>query len=115
LRYFRDNLSIGSVGLEEEFVAEQATDTVDGTGAVAGTGTGDAPAYGAGSHLEHNPGRPISWVGTTITVIGFVIGGVAFPISNPGPNWVFFWIGAGVAIVGCFVLLFSKAMTTDWY
>jgi hypothetical protein len=63
----------------------------------------------------HNSGRPISWFGTVTVIIGFVIGGVAFPISDPGPNWVLFWIGAGVAIVGCLSLLFSKTMSTDWY
>ena len=60
----------------------------------------------------HNSGRPISWVGTTITIIGFIIGGAAF---FPNPEWILFWVGAGVAIVGCFILLFSKAFSTDWY
>jgi hypothetical protein len=103
--------------LEEEFVAEQATDTVEGTGAVSSTGAEGTVAHGtsAAAHLEHNPGRPISWVGTTTTVIGFVIGGIAFPISNPGPNWIVFWVGTAIALVGCFILLFSKTMTTDWY
>jgi hypothetical protein len=86
-------------------VAEQATGTVEGTG------TAGALAHGS-SHLEHNPGRPISWVGTIIVIIGFIIGGIAF---IPKPDWLIFWIGTGVAIVGCLVLLFSKAMTTDWY
>ena len=54
------------------------------------------------AHLAHNPGRPISWVGTSVVIVGFTIGGIAFPISNPGPNWVLFWVGAAVAIVGCF-------------
>jgi len=26
-----------------------------------------------------------------------------------------FWVGTGIAIVGCLILLFSKAMNTDWY
>jgi hypothetical protein len=116
LRYFRDSLSIDSVGFEEEFVAEQATDTVDGTtGAVAGTGAAGTVAHGTSAHSEHNPGRPISWTGTTITTIGFCIGGIAFPIANPAPNWVLFWVGTAVAVVGLFILLFSKAMSTDWY
>jgi hypothetical protein len=115
LRYFRDNLSIGSIGFEEEFVAEQATHTVDGTGAVASpdaTGTMEHGATPASGHFEHNPGRPISWIGTTIVVIGFIVGGIAFV---PKPNWILFWVGTAVAIIGCFVLLFSKAMSTDWY
>ena len=86
-------------------MAEQATGTVEGTG------TAGALAHGS-SHLEHDPGRPISWVGTIIVIIGFIIGGIAF---IPKPDWLIFWIGTGVAIVGCLILLFSKAMSTDWY
>jgi len=86
-------------------VAEQASGTVEGTG------TAGALAHGP-SHLEHNPGRPIAWVGTTVVTIGFIIGGIAF---IPKPDWLVFWIGTGVAIVGCLILLFSKAMSTDWY
>jgi len=67
---------------------------------------------GAPHASEHNPGRPISWTGTTIVIIGFIVGGVAFV---PTPNWILFWVGAGVAIIGCLVLAFSKAMNTDWY
>jgi hypothetical protein len=87
-------------------VAEQAT-----TGTVEGTGTTGALSHGDG-HFEHNSGRPISWVGTTVVIIGFIVGGVAFV---PEPNWIVFWVGAGIALVGCFILLFSKAMHTDWY
>jgi hypothetical protein len=86
-------------------VAEQATGTVEGTG------TAGALAHGS-SHMEHNSGRPISWVGTIVVIIGFIIGGIAF---IPKPDWLIFWIGTGVAIVGCLILLFSKAMSTDWY
>jgi hypothetical protein len=86
-------------------VAEQAA------GAVEHTGTAGAVAHGP-AHLEHNSGRPISWVGTTIVIIGFIIGGIAMV---PSPHWLFFWIGAGVAIIGCLILLFSRAMHTDWY
>ena len=86
-------------------MAEQATGTVEGTG------TAGALAHGS-SDLEHNPGRPISWVGTIVVIIGFTIGGIAFV---PKPDWLIFWIGTGVAIIGCLVLLFSKAMSTDWY
>jgi hypothetical protein len=105
LRYFRDNLSIGRLPVGGRVVAEQATDTV------AGTDTAGALAHGT-AHSGHNPGRPISWAGTTVVVIGFIIGGIAFV---PSPNWIVFWIGTAVAIVGCLILLFSKAMSTDWY
>ena len=67
---------------------------------------------GAPHAEEHNPGRPISWVGTSVVIIGFIIGGIAFV---PGPHWTIFWIGAGVAIVGCLTLLFAKTMNEDWY
>jgi hypothetical protein len=94
-------------------VAEQATDTVGGTGAVAGTGSAEpAVPHGGGEHLEHNPGRPISWVGTSVVIVGFVVGGVAFV---PSPNWVIVWVGTAITIVGLLVLAFSKAMNTDWY
>ena len=43
-------------------MAEQATGTVEGTG------TAGALAHGS-SHLEHNPGRPISWVGTVVVIL----------------------------------------------
>lgn len=96
-------------------MAEHAADTVTGAGAVAGTGAASTVPHGTAPHSDHNPGRPISWVGTSITIIGFVLGGIAFPISDPGPNWLVFWVGTAVALVGLFILLFSKAMSTDWY
>jgi hypothetical protein len=95
-------------------VAEQATDALEGTsGALASTGTGapDTMAHAAG-HLEHNPGKPMSWVGVAIVIVGFVIGGIAMV---PAPHWVIFWIGAGVAAIGCLTLLFTKTFSTDWY
>jgi hypothetical protein len=87
-------------------VAEQASD-VEVNAADAVTLLPGAP-HGE----QHNPGRPISWVGTSIVIIGFVIGGIAMV---PGPHWLIFWIGAGVAIIGCLVLLFAKTMSEDWY
>ena len=86
-------------------MAEQATGTVEGTG------TAGALEHGSG-HLEHNPGRPVSWVGTSVVIVGFIVGGIAMV---PAPHWVVFWVGAGIAIIGCLVLAFSKAMNTDWY
>lgn len=93
-------------------MADQATDTVDGASAATGTSAEPTVPHGTSPHSEHNPGRPISWVGTTIVVIGFIIGGVAFV---PGPNWILFWVGTAVAIIGCLILAFSKAMNEDWY
>jgi hypothetical protein len=87
-------------------VAEQASDTevsaVDAASLLPGT-----------PHEEgHHSGRPISWTGTSITIVGFIIGGIAMV---PDPHWTVFWIGAGVAIVGCLILLFAKTMSEDWY
>lgn len=96
-------------------MAEHAADTVTSAGAVAGTSAASAVPHGGAAHSEHNSGRPISWVGTILTIVGFVIGGVAFPISSSGPNWIVFWVGSAVALVGLFILLFSKTMSTDWY
>jgi len=86
-------------------VAEQATGTVEGTGTAGALAPGSA-------HSGHNSGRRISWAGTTVVTIGFIIGGVAF---IPSPNWLIFWVGTAVAIIGCLILAFSKAMSTDWY
>jgi hypothetical protein len=106
LGYFRDNLSIGKHRVGGKVVTEQTADTVV-----------DSPHETGGvAHLTHpeahNPGRPISWIGTSIVTVGFVIGGIGFV---PAPHWVIFWIGAGVAIIGLLVLAFSKAIDTDWY
>lgn len=96
-------------------MAEQATDTVGGAGDLENPDAGGTVAHGTATHLEHNPGRPISWAGTSITTVGFIIGGISFPISNPAPNWILFWLGAAIAIVGLLILLFSKTMSEDWY
>jgi hypothetical protein len=90
-------------------VAEQATEPV------MVEGPGGAPVPYDPAHLHHNSGRPISWVGTSITIVGFVIGGIAFPISNPAPNWILFWVGTVIAIFGILVLAVSRAIDTDWY
>jgi hypothetical protein len=93
-------------------VADQATGTVE-TGGATAAGT-VSPAQGAPhpQHLEHNPGRPVSWIGVTITVIGSIIGGVAFV---PHLTWWLFWTGVAVAVVGCLVLAAAKTFSTDWY
>jgi hypothetical protein len=87
-------------------VAEQATDNGEKTESTVTLlpGTPHAP--------EHNPGRPVSWVGTSVVIIGFIVGGIAMV---PTPHWVVFWVGAGIAVIGCLILAFSKAMNTDWY
>ncbi|WP_235834659.1 HGxxPAAW family protein [Actinomadura logoneensis] len=46
-----------------------------------------------GSHA----GRPGSWLAVSIVFLGFLVGGVALCL---GPNWVVFWVGAAVIVVG---------------
>jgi hypothetical protein len=93
--------------MTEEVVADAATSTVEGHGA-----TVVQPVLGTAHASEHFSGRPVSWVGVTITVIGFVIGGVAFV---PHPIWWLFWVAAGVAAIGGIVLLAAKTFNEDWY
>jgi len=63
-------------------VAEQATGTVEGTG------TAGALEHGS-AHLEHNPGRPVSWVGTSVVIVGFIVGGIA--MVPPRTGWSSGW------------------------
>jgi hypothetical protein len=77
----------------------------------AGTGTlaesmGIAPIVHEGHH-----GRPVSWVAVTIIIIGFVVGGVAMVV---GPTWWAFWVGTGIAVVGC-LLAAATHIFDDWY
>ncbi|MGI5164946.1 HGxxPAAW family protein [Spirillospora sp. CA-253888] len=51
------------------------------------------------SHGSH-AGRPSSWVAVSIIFIGFAIGGVALCL---GPNWLLFWVGVAVIVVGMVV------------
>jgi hypothetical protein len=87
-------------------VAEQATGTVEGPGA------GGSLATSAGHAQEHNPGKPMSWVAVAVIIIGFIVGGVAMV---PRPTWWAFWLGAGIALVGCLMTLFAKTFSDDWY
>jgi hypothetical protein len=90
-------------------VAEHAT-----TGIVEGPGgTAAQPVAGAAHDSEHFTGRGISWFGTGVVCAGFFVGAVPF-FLHPIPWWLF-WVGAGVTIVGCLILLFAKTMSEDWY
>ncbi len=84
-------------------MAEQASGTVQGTGTA-----------GALAHVgaeSHHHGKPMSWVAVAIITVGFVIGGIGMV---PHPTWWLFWLGAGIAIVGCIMTLFAKTFD-DWY
>jgi hypothetical protein len=92
-------------------VADQAAGTVEtaGTGAVSS-------AHAANQHLEHNPGRPISWIGVTIAIVGSVVGGWAWmPPFAPPVMWPMFYAGCAVFVVGLFVIAGAKTMSKDWY
>jgi hypothetical protein len=71
--------------------------------------TAKAP-LGADEPDAHH-GRAVSWVCTALVTIGFVIGGVAMCI---GPNWVLFWIGAAVVVVGG-IWGAAVRIFDDWY
>ena len=73
-------------------MAEQASGTVEETGATG------LPVHGTGHALEHNPGKPMSWVAVAVITVGFIVGGVALV---PRPTWWAFWLGVGIAVVGC--------------
>jgi hypothetical protein len=82
------------------------------SGTLTGTIGGNSPEVAAHAGEAHHHGRPVSWVAVTITTIGFVVGGVAFV---PAPRWWLFWVGAGIAIVGCLITAFARTFDTDWY
>jgi hypothetical protein len=56
-------------------------------------------------------GRPVSWVASTIIIVGFLVGGVAL---ITGPTWWLFWTGVGVTAVGG-ILGLSIGIFNDWY
>jgi len=96
-------------------VAEAATSTVEGHGATVAQ-----PAVATAHALEHFSGRAISWVGVSITCLGFLIGAFAFiPIgvasSGSYPLWWLFWVSAGIAALGSIVLIGAKTFSQDWY
>jgi hypothetical protein len=83
-------------------VAEQAT------GAVQGTGTEGTLVHAA---AEGHHGTPLSWVAVTVIIIGFIVGGIAMV---PHPTWWAFWVGTGIAVIGCIMTLFAKTFD-GWY
>ena len=89
-------------------MAEQAT------GAVEETSGATSVAHGAdaGHHLEHNPGKPMSWVAIAVIVVGFVVG---VPAMVPHMIWWLFWLAIGIVLVGCLMVAFAKTFHDDWY
>ncbi|HWG11878.1 MAG TPA: hypothetical protein VG268_01260, partial [Streptosporangiaceae bacterium] len=68
---------------------------------------------GHAAALAHDSfhGRPVSWVAVAISVIGFVVGGIAF--SSP-PNWWLVFTGGGIALLGFNVAGVART-SEDWY
>jgi protein-S-isoprenylcysteine O-methyltransferase Ste14 len=89
-------------------VADQATGTVETRG---GTAAAVGQAHGM-QHLEHNSGRPISWIGVSIVLVGFIFGAVGFV---PHMRWWEFWAGAAIALVGIIIIAAARTMSKDWY
>jgi hypothetical protein len=87
-------------------VAEQPTGTVD-LGAAQ-----NLAHYGA--EEVHHYGKPFSWIAIIVIVIGFVLGGLAMVVGGH-PTWWVFWLGAGIAMVGCIMTLFAHTFSDDWY
>ena len=56
-------------------------------------------------------GRVVSWVAVSIVMVGFVVGGLGLVF---GPNWVTFWVGVGMAVVGLLLALATNIFE-DWY
>jgi len=65
-----------------------------------------------GAQEVHHHGKPLSWAAVVIIIIGFVIGGVAMV---PHPTWWLFYLGAGIAVIGCIITLFAHTFSDDWY
>jgi hypothetical protein len=63
----------------------------------------DKPA----KHIHH--GRTVAaWVGTTVAMVAFVIGGVAVILQN----WPLFWASAGLLVLG---LIATKVLQVMGY
>jgi hypothetical protein len=52
-------------------------------------------------------GRPSSWVAVTVIFIGFLIGGLAIPLSS----WALGAVGLGVVVVGGIIALVVDVMS----
>jgi hypothetical protein len=83
---------------------------------VAPESVGPAPEespLGHAAALAHDSfhGRPVSWVAVAISVIGFVVGGIAF--ASP-PKWWLVFTGGGIALLG-FIVAGVARTSEDWY
>jgi hypothetical protein len=103
--YFLASFSICRPGLRGGVVAEEPTGTVD-------LGPAEPLAH-YGAQDTHDPhGKPLSWVSVAVIIVGFVVGGIAMV---PHPTWWAFYLGVGIAVIGCIMTLFAKTFSDDWY
>ncbi|HYY17719.1 MAG TPA: hypothetical protein VE864_02675 [Streptosporangiaceae bacterium] len=84
--------------------------------AVEPESVGPAPEespLGHAAALAHESfhGRPVSWIAVAITIIGFLIGGLAF--ASP-PTWWLVYTGGGIALLG-FIVAGVARVNEDWY
>jgi hypothetical protein len=94
-------------------VAEQATGAVEQTGGTGSVAHGaESLTHGTEHALEHNPGRPVSWVAVSVIVVGFIVG---IPAMVPHMRWWLFWVGVGIVAVGIIMTAAVKTFRDDWY
>ena len=64
------------------------------------TSTGQQPAkvvHHDKPHKHVHHGRTLAaWIGTTLALVAFILGGIAVVIQN----WPLFWISAGLLVLG---------------
>ncbi|MCW2885572.1 MAG: hypothetical protein QOE54_3969 [Streptosporangiaceae bacterium] len=53
-------------------------------------------------------GRPSSWVAVAVIFVGFAVAGLSLPL---GPNWLLFWVGAGIVALGGVLALVVDIMS----
>jgi hypothetical protein len=59
-------------------------------------------------HVHH--GRTVAaWTGSTLAMLAFILGGIAMLL---GPNWVLFWIAAGILVLS---LILTKVLQVMGY
>lgn len=63
------------------------------------------------SYPQPYHGRAVSWIGVSIIMVGFLVGGLGLIV---GPTWWAFWVGAALAVVGL-LLAMATNVFDDWY
>ena len=76
------------------------------------TSTGQKPAkvvHHDKPHKHVHHGRTLAaWIGTTLALVAFILGGIAVVIQN----WPLFWISAGLLVLG---LIATKVLQVMGY